>query len=172
MKLPSASVSSDVAAILSTARGFVGVAAIAAFGCQGAAQPAVQVPPVTITSPAIVAASSAPVATAPCVAPGDAPRGRDEDVDGDGTPDRIAKGYRDVTIYLRKGDCFTLLATIDPNGPVAFVGIVEKEGGGVRDLSIDTWLFHGDRRRTLWAWDGRAYQASGGDEEIPGPHRK
>lgn len=80
-----------MAAVLSTARGFVGVGALVAFGCQATAEPAIQAPPVTVVSPVTVAASSAPVAAAPCLAPGNAPQGSDEDVDGDGTPDRIAR---------------------------------------------------------------------------------
>jgi len=126
-------------------------------GCGGA--PPVQRAPVTV----------APVPPV-CIAAADEPQGLAEDVDGDGIPDLIAKGYRDVTVYLRRGSCLSRLAAFETEGPAAFVNVVSKTGVGIRDLSIDTWLFHGDRRRTLWSWDGRGYRA-GFDEEIPGPRR-
>ena len=128
-------------------------------------------PPVTIEVPPTAASSAPRSGAASCVAPDRVPEGAAADVDGDGTPDRIVKGYNDVTIYLRQGDCFALLAKIDAGGPVEFVDVIEKKEAGVRDLSIDTWLFHGDRKRTLWTWSGQAYLSSGFEEEIPGPHR-
>ena len=142
---------------------FLGVTALVAVGCHAAA------PPANEAAPVIVAAVAAPPAPGLCLAPGSEPEGLAADIDGDGAPDRIAKGSRDVTVYLHRGTCVTLLATIAPNGPVAFVSLIERNGAGVRDLSIDTWLFHGDRRRTRWSWNGRTYRESGVAEEIPGP---
>ena len=95
------------------------------------------------------------------------PDGQDADVDGDGTPDRIVTGFSDVTIYVRRGAGFVLFTKIDAEGHVAFVHVVDK-GTGVRDLSIDTWLYHGDRKRTTWSWVGGWYVA-GLEEEIRGP---
>lgn len=138
------------------AGGVLGSALVA--GCGRPVQPALVVSPVATS-------------TAGCLAPGSEPQGRDVDLDGDGTPDRLVSGYRNVTLYLRRGGCFTMLATIDPEGPVAFVHVNEPKGAGIRDLSIETWLVHGDRRRTQWSWIGGAFQRSGADEEILGPHR-
>lgn len=84
--------------------------------------------------------------------------------------DLLVSGYRDVTLYLRRGACLTLVATIDPQGTVAFVSVA-KEGSGMRDLSIDTWLFHGDRKRSHWRWVGGRYESVGREETILGPHR-
>jgi hypothetical protein len=95
--------------------------------------------------------------------------GRTEDLDGDGTPDLLVKGYRDVTLYVRRDGCLRLLARIEPQGPVAFVHVVPRREPGLPDLVVDTWLFHGDRRRTTYRFTGDAYVDVGPSKEIPGP---
>jgi hypothetical protein len=111
-----------------------------------------------------------PVTFTTCIAKSALPeRGQAVDVDGDGTPDWIAQSDWDVEVYVRRGDCFQRAAKIKP-GSVAFVHVIEREGPGMRDLSIDTWLFHGDRSRTRWRWTGQTYFA-GPSETILGPRR-
>lgn len=102
----------------------------------------------------------------------DTTEGHADDVDGDGTPDWIVTHDDTVDVYLRRGDCLALLTTIKPEGRVAFVGVIDKKGPpGVRNLSIDTWLFHGDRARAEWSWTGYGYESRGPTEEILGPRR-
>ena len=42
---------------------------------------------------------------------------------------------------------------------------------GMRELSIDTWLYHGDRKRMSWLWTGHTYSSPGRGEDIPAPTR-
>ena len=134
--------------------------ALLVIGCH---RPAVQ----PQQQPATPAAAPAPACAAvdPATSRSDA-----KDIDGDGTPDLMVRGYRDLTIYLRRGDCYTLATKFEVNGRLAFIHVVERKEPGMRDLSIDTWLMHGDRKRTHWTWVGRTY-ASGFEEDIPGPRR-
>jgi hypothetical protein len=94
--------------------------------------------------------------------------GRAEDLDGDGTPDLLVQGYRIVTLYVRRDGCLRFLARIEAHGPVAFVDVVPRREPGPSDLVVDTWLFHGDSRRTTYRFIGDAYVEIGRSEEIPG----
>ncbi len=80
-------------------------------------------------------------------------------------------GYRDVTVYRRRGNCFEAIATLELEARVAFVQVLDTTHSGMRDLSIDTWLYHGDRARSTWSWSGGTYDSFGRPEEIPGPSR-
>lgn len=84
----------------------------------------------------------------------------------------LAHDYREVRVYrLGAGGCGTLVASFDPEGPYAFGSIGEPKGDGMPELTIDTWLMHGDRRRQTFSWSGTHYVATGLAEEIPGPRR-
>jgi hypothetical protein len=113
------------------------------------------------------AATTTDAALKPCATPNGS--GKTEDLDGDGTPDLLVLGYREVEVYLHRGDCLKHVTTIDADGRVAFVTVLPTAHAGMRDLSIDTWLYHGDRKRNDWLWTGHGYLSSGRGETIPGP---
>ena len=84
----------------------------------------------------------------------------------------LGHDYREVHVYrLGPGGCGTLVASFDPEGPFAFGSIREPARDGMPDLSIDTWLMHGDRRRQMFSWLGTHYVATGRAEDILGPRR-
>lgn len=103
------------------------------------------------------------------------------DVDGDGTPDAVVEVDRGLDVYLARaagdgGACFTRAGHLALERRAAFVSVAAPAsavdaGAALGDVVVDTWLYHGDRRRTRYhaAGDGRWVEGLG--EEIPGPHR-
>lgn len=92
------------------------------------------------------------------------------DLDGDGTADRIVEDARSLVFYVRRGACFEPRASLPLEGPLAFV-FVSESGAGMRTISVETWLMHGDRRAESYRWSGTRYESTGRSEEIPGPRR-
>ena len=45
----------------------------------------------------------------------------------------------------------------------------EPGSTGYCDIWVETWLMHGDRKRTIMVYGEGGYQASGEGELIPGP---
>ncbi|HEY4241567.1 MAG TPA: hypothetical protein VGM88_17215 [Kofleriaceae bacterium] len=79
----------------------------------------------------------------------------------------LQTGYRDVQVF-RDG---TLVATVTTGAPVAHASLAPKMNPRLTpDLSVDTWLMHGDRRRTHYTFSDGAYHA-GASEDVPGPSR-
>ena len=97
---------------------------------------------------------------------------READVDGDGERDLVTDEGRRVSVYVRRGACYARVAQVDAEARVACVHVGEQDGPGMRALVIDTWLFHGDRNRTIWRWAGHGYLETGAPELILGPRRR
>ncbi len=84
----------------------------------------------------------------------------------------LGHGYDEVRVYrLGPGGCGTLITSFDAEGPLAFSSVGEPKLDGMPDLSIETWLMHGDRRHQRFSWSGSRYVATGRAVEIPGPRR-
>jgi hypothetical protein len=63
-----------------------------------------------------------------------------DDIDGDGVADVITADFYELMVYVRRGDCFVHGGEVKLPGPLAFVHTFEGE------ISVQTWLMHGDRR--------------------------
>ena len=81
----------------------------------------------------------------------------------------IYAGDKAVRVYRAHDGCWSNVATISPDGPLAFVHADEGRGE-MPSLIIETWLFHGDRAAQQCCWIAGTY-FSVARWEIPGPHR-
>jgi hypothetical protein len=117
---------------------------------------------------------SAPPRASPGTTPTPAPRCEPPPANASSPTGAFAftHGYADLKLYrIDVNGCASLVATIDAGGPFAFASIDEAHPGAMPALSIDTWLVHGDRRRTRFAWLNGRYVQMGRTEEIAGPRR-
>jgi hypothetical protein len=81
--------------------------------------------------------------------------------------------YRELRLYhLDDPHCAKLVATIDTGGPFAFASIEDAQPGAMPELTVDTWLMHGDRRRTHFVWLKDGYIDAGPAEDVPGPRKR
>ena len=81
----------------------------------------------------------------------------------------VKTDYRDVRVF--RDDKLVATVQIEDGGPVADAEVeLKKDPAAMPDLSVDTWLYHGDRRRTHYFYVHGAYMA-GASEEVPGPGR-
>lgn len=94
----------------------------------------------------------------------------DADLDADGTPDRIVERLGELAVYVRRGACFELRATLPFDGPLAFVH-ARAPHDGLSDLSVETWLMHGDRRVESFRWTGTGFVSTGHTQQIEGRRR-
>lgn len=84
----------------------------------------------------------------------------------------FTRGYAALRLYrIDAKGCATFVTMVDTGGPLAFVSIGEAPPGEMPELTIDTWLMHGDRRRTVFAWVSGRYVDVDPGEEIRGPRR-
>ena len=85
----------------------------------------------------------------------------------------VEEGLDSVGVYHEHAGCIGWVATIASSGELAFATILlGSDPEAPPGISLDTWLFHGDRRRRELVWNVDAYIQDGRDEEIPGPHRQ
>jgi len=146
------------------------VLALALAACAAAvvrpAPPPANAAPAGAGDRAVADAGAAPVGSTPsaCVTP----VGRSGATRDDLT---LYVDYDTARVYRVAGTCTTLIDTVVADGPIAFASLLDDSPRELPAISIDTWLMHGDRRRTHFTWIGDGYVESGPAEEIPGPHR-
>ena len=83
-----------------------------------------------------------------------------EDIDGDGKPDWIIRGSREVAVFVDRSGCPENRGGFVTEGALAFVHVDASSAaaaGKMRDLRVDTWLHHGDRAQYVYAWTGSAW---------------
>jgi len=97
--------------------------------------------------------------------------GHPPDLDGDGQVDVVVveAGAREPVhvLYVMAAGCARFVGRVD----AFMLGCSEGRTQGLCDLWVDTWLVHGDRLRSRWQYDGRAYRKIGDGELVPGPRR-
>ncbi|HEY5924924.1 MAG TPA: hypothetical protein VIV11_24755 [Kofleriaceae bacterium] len=82
-------------------------------------------------------------------------------------------GYSELQLYrVDAAGCAKLVATIDTGDPFAFASVGEAQPGSMPEISVDTWLMHGDRKRRHFVWRSGHYFETGRVEEIRGPRRR
>lgn len=97
-----------------------------------------------------------------------------EDLDDDGTKDVILRvvGGQEHFLYVTRGACALFVGNVR----AAFLWVDETKHEGFHDLSMDTWLFHGDRARRTVRFHAGHYDFEGAmldpGELVPGPHKK
>jgi hypothetical protein len=92
-----------------------------------------------------------------CVAPAALESVVDVDLDDDGAPDVVAREGRSLVLFVTRDGCASRVArVVDLTGPIAEVS-VSGAARPMRDLVDDTWLHHGDRKRTRYEWRGGHY---------------
>jgi hypothetical protein len=75
-----------------------------------------------------------------------------------------------VVVYRQGASCATEVGDIHVGGSFAFAELLAKPNADdVPDVSLDTWLMHGDRLRREYVWDGTHYTQHGVERDIPGP---
>lgn len=161
---------------------WLGLLAMAA-GCHHSVAPSV--PP---TSPALDAApvamagttTAAPTPATTCLDPhidavarlGSPVEPRVADFDHDDEADVMMRGagmyeYPYALYRIHQG-CGEFVGTIEAFMIDCAYG---KTTSGMCDLSVDTWLMHGDRKRCRWRFVGSAYQDTGDCQDIMGPRK-
>lgn len=112
---------------------------------------------------------------ADCVAAPERSTARPHDIDGDGADELVVPEGRELVFYAARGRCHAVVARVPLAGRFAFLYVSEKaseKGETKRDIAVDTWLYHGDRKRVRYSFRDGVYVETGTEQLIEGPRSK